>query len=98
MIADHTALQRVIELSFTSGTIDRDAVHEAVAMLDQGRLRVAEKTADGWVVHAWVKQAILLYFKVAPMRETKAGEQVWHDKIPLKTDLAAQGIRVVPPG
>jgi 2,3,4,5-tetrahydropyridine-2-carboxylate N-succinyltransferase len=97
-VTDHTLLQRVIEMSFTSGTIDRDAVHEAVAMLDQGRLRVAERTGDGWVVHAWVKQAILLYFKVMPMRETKAGEQVWHDKIPLKTDLAAQGIRVVPPG
>jgi len=92
------ALQHAIERSFETGSIDRDAVSEVVALLDQGRVRVAEKVDGAWVVRPWVKQAILLYFRIAPMRETKAGEQVWHDKIPLKTDLAAQGIRVVPPG
>ena len=92
MKTDTAALQRAIEQSFESGSVDRDAVHEAMALLDQGRLRVAEKVDGTWVVHAWVKQAILLYFRIAPMRETHAGEQVWHDKIPLKTDLAAQGI------
>ncbi len=95
---DAAGLQHAIELSFETGSIDRDAVHEVVALLDQGRVRVAEKVDGAWVVHPWVKQAILLYFRIAPMRETKAGEQVWHDMIPLKTDLAAQGIRVVPPG
>jgi 2,3,4,5-tetrahydropyridine-2-carboxylate N-succinyltransferase len=87
-----------IEASWTTGTIDRDAVEEAIAALDQGRLRVAEPVDGGWRVNAWVKQAILLYFKVSPMREGRYGDYVYHDKIPLKTDLAAQGIRVVPPG
>ena len=38
------------------------AVDEVVAALDEGRLRVAEPADGGWVTHAWVKQAILLYF------------------------------------
>jgi 2,3,4,5-tetrahydropyridine-2,6-dicarboxylate N-succinyltransferase len=50
------------------------------------------------VVHPWLKQAVLLYFRIAPMREGRTGAYVFHDKIPLKTDLAAQGVRLVPPG
>jgi 2,3,4,5-tetrahydropyridine-2-carboxylate N-succinyltransferase len=85
--------------SSAGGAVDRDAVEQVLAMLDQGRLRVAERGPDGaWVVHAWLKRAILLYFRVSPMREGRMGEYVFHDKIPLKKDLAAQGIRVVPPG
>ena len=92
-------LRARIEQSFATGTVDRDAVEEAVAALDQGRLRVAEKIDGAWVVHAWLKQAILLYFRVSPMREGSFGDHyVWHDKIPLKRDPAAQGIRIVPPG
>jgi 2,3,4,5-tetrahydropyridine-2,6-dicarboxylate N-succinyltransferase len=87
-----------IEQSWASGTPDRDAIEETIAALDQGRLRVATRGPDGWTVHAWIKQAILLYFRVSPMREGRMGEYVFHDKIPLKTDLAAQGVRVVPPG
>lgn len=69
-----------------------------LALLDQGTVRVAEPTDDGWVVNAWLKQAILLYFRTAQMREGSYGDYVYHDKIPLKTDLVAQNIRVVPPG
>jgi 2,3,4,5-tetrahydropyridine-2,6-dicarboxylate N-succinyltransferase len=94
-----STLESRIELSWQTGTVDRDAVEEAIAALDQGRLRVAEKGEDGeWRVNAWLKRAILLYFRVSPMREGRYGDYVYHDKIPLKTDLAAQGIRVVPPG
>jgi 2,3,4,5-tetrahydropyridine-2-carboxylate N-succinyltransferase len=95
---DVAGLRSRIERSFETGTVDRDAVEEAMAALDQGRLRVAEKVDGAWVVNAWLKQAILLYFRVSPMREGTFGDYVWHDKIPLKRDPAAQGIRIVPPG
>ncbi len=75
-----------------------DAVIDTIAQLDRGEIRVAEKTADGWVVHQWVKQAILMYFGVATMRVHEVGPFEYHDKIPLKRNLAGQGVRVVPPG
>jgi 2,3,4,5-tetrahydropyridine-2-carboxylate N-succinyltransferase len=78
--------------------IDVDAVLEAVDALDRGALRVAEKKDGEWVVHAWLKQAILLYFRIAQMEEGSYGDYRYHDKIPLKTDLKAQGVRLVPPG
>jgi 2,3,4,5-tetrahydropyridine-2-carboxylate N-succinyltransferase len=96
---DVVALEQRIETSWSTGTLDRDAIEEAISALDQGRLRVAAKGPDGeWKVHPWLKRAILLYFRVSPMREGRYGDYVYHDKIPLKTDLASQGIRVVPPG
>jgi 2,3,4,5-tetrahydropyridine-2-carboxylate N-succinyltransferase len=75
-----------------------DAVREALGLLDQGKLRVAEKGADGWRVNAWVKEAILLYFAVSEMKVSDAGPLQFHDKVPQKKDLAAAGVRVVPPG
>ena len=91
-------LQQRIEASWESGELDQEAVEEALAKLDRGELRVAEKIDGDWVVHAWLKQAILLYFRTAEMREGSYGDYVYYDKIPLKTDLAAQNVRVVPPG
>jgi len=74
------------------------AVHDAIAGLDAGTLRVAEKGADGWTVNAWLKEAILLYFGLRQMETLEVGPFEFHDKIPLKKGLAAQGVRVVPPG
>ncbi len=91
-------LAQRIERSWESGEVDREAVDAVLAGLDRGELRVAEKIDGEWVVHSWLKQAILLYFRVAEMHEGSYGDYVYHDKIPLKTDLAAQGVRVVPPG
>jgi 2,3,4,5-tetrahydropyridine-2-carboxylate N-succinyltransferase len=76
----------------------RQAVFAAIAGLDDGSLRVAEKTAGGWVTHAWLKEAILLYFSLAEMRTYEVGPFEFHDRIPLKKDLARAGVRVVPPG
>ncbi|MCI0572254.1 MAG: 2,3,4,5-tetrahydropyridine-2,6-dicarboxylate N-succinyltransferase [Myxococcaceae bacterium] len=76
----------------------QDAVRRAVALLDAGQLRVAEKGPEGWKVNAWAKEAILLYFAISEMRVQEVGPFEFHDKIPLKKDLAAAGVRVVPPG
>jgi 2,3,4,5-tetrahydropyridine-2,6-dicarboxylate N-succinyltransferase len=76
----------------------RQAVLDTIARLDAGELRVAEKSGGEWIVHGWVKEAILLYFRLTALEEMHAGPVVWHDKIPPKQDLAAAGVRVVPPG
>lgn len=78
--------------------VHRDAILETIAALDSGRLRVASKEGTTWQVNTWVKQAILLYFSIAEMREIHSGDQHYYDKIPTKTNLKEQGIRVVPPG
>jgi 2,3,4,5-tetrahydropyridine-2-carboxylate N-succinyltransferase len=75
-----------------------DAVFSTLAELDAGRLRVAEKREGSWQVNVWVKQAILLYFALRPLEPIDCGGLVFHDKVPVKRDLAAAGIRVVPPG
>lgn len=75
-----------------------DAVHRTIDALDRGDLRVAEPEGDGWVVHDWVKKAVLLYFAVTEMTDMSAGVLAFRDKLPIKTDLAGQGVRVVPPG
>ena len=73
------------------------SVRAIVDQVDQGRLRVAEKIDGAWVVHAWVKQAILHYFRIAKMSVTELGPFEFYDKIPLKTGFASSGVRVVPP-
>jgi 2,3,4,5-tetrahydropyridine-2,6-dicarboxylate N-succinyltransferase len=75
-----------------------EAVREVVSLLDQGKLRVAEKGPEGWRVNAWAKQAILLYFAVAEMQVMEVGPFEFYDKVPLKRGLEAAGVRVVPPG
>jgi 2,3,4,5-tetrahydropyridine-2-carboxylate N-succinyltransferase len=76
----------------------KEAIEQTISMLDQGRLRVAEKTPNGWITHAWIKQAILLYFRLRPLEPMDSGAMSFLDKIPPKRNLAAAGIRVVPPG
>lgn len=75
-----------------------DAVERTIAALDVGAVRVAERVDGEWVVNAWVKEAILLYFRLSGLTTMEAGPFEFHDKIPTKHDLAGQGIRVVPPG
>ena len=100
-------LRPLIEAAWTdraklADTATSRAVEEAIELLDKGDLRVAtppEGDPDGeWTVHAWVKQAILLYFAVRKMETFSVGPFEFHDKIPLKTGLAAANVRVVPPG
>jgi 2,3,4,5-tetrahydropyridine-2,6-dicarboxylate N-succinyltransferase len=79
----------------------RRAVEDTVAALDRGELRVATPPATeggAWTTNAWVKEAILLFFAVRQMETMAIGPFEFHDKIPLKHDLQAAGVRVVPPG
>ena len=79
----------------------RGAVEGAVAALDAGGLRVCSPpaNADGqWQTHAWLKQAILLYFRMHVSGPLVAGDLEFFDKVPPKRNLEAAGVRVVPPG
>jgi 2,3,4,5-tetrahydropyridine-2-carboxylate N-succinyltransferase len=73
-----------------------DAIREVVRLCDQGILRCAEPTENGWKVNQWVKKGIVLYFPIQKMETLEAGIFEYHDKIPLKRNFAERGIRVVP--
>jgi 2,3,4,5-tetrahydropyridine-2-carboxylate N-succinyltransferase len=90
----HDNLAQVIEAAFadrerigfdTKGEV-RDAVETALDLLDRGEVRVAEKSADGYVVHQWLKKAVLLSFRLNDMAviEGGPGGAVWWDKVPSK--------------
>lgn len=72
------------------------AIREVVNLLDQGRLRVAEPVQGGWQVNEWVKKAVILYFPIQQMEVIEAGPFEFHDKISLKRNYKALGVRVVP--
>ena len=74
----------------------QNAIRSIIKQLDEGDLRVAEPTSDGWQVNEWVKKAVVLYFPIQKMETFNAGPMEFHDKMPLKKDYAAKGIRVVP--
>ena len=76
----------------------RATVHEAIDLLDRGEARVAEVDAPSGevVVHQWLKQAILLLFKLSQMETLEVGPFEFADKIPLKKDYVGAGVRVVP--
>jgi 2,3,4,5-tetrahydropyridine-2-carboxylate N-succinyltransferase len=83
------------------GTGDTDAlavVTKAIDMLDRGTARVAEvdPDTDTVVVHQWLKQAILLLFRLRSMETIEVGPFEFADKLPLKKEYAASGVRVVP--
>ncbi len=88
----------------TKGAV-RDAVEQAIEMLDSGQARVAEKIDGEWVTHQWLKKAVLLSFRLNDNRimENGPGEGVFWDKVPSKFEgwgenrFRAAGFRVVPP-
>jgi len=73
-----------------------NAIKKIIDLLDAGEIRVAEPTADGWQVNEWVKKAVVLNFPIQKMETLEAGIFEYHDKMPLKRDYAAKGVRVVP--
>lgn len=74
----------------------QEAIHETIDLLDKGEVRVAQKKDGDWVVNDWVKKAVVLYFPICKMETIEVGPFEFHDKIPLKTDYASKGVRVVP--
>jgi len=102
--AKFAAARDRIERAFAANDVTSDkpqllaAVEQAIAALDAGELRIAEKLAAGWTTHAWLKQAVLLYFRLRGLETTTVGPFEFHDKVPLKRNLAAAGVRVVPHG
>jgi 2,3,4,5-tetrahydropyridine-2-carboxylate N-succinyltransferase len=76
----------------------RTVVHDAIDLLDRGEARVAEVADGKVVVHEWLKQAILLLFRLEDLAVVEAGPFEYHDKLPLKHDYASARVRVVPGG
>ncbi len=83
----------------------REAVDAAIMGLDDGTFRVAEKVGRDWIVHQWLKKAVLLGFRLEANVIMPGGPAsgAWFDKVPSKfsgwteTDFAKAGIRAVPP-
>jgi 2,3,4,5-tetrahydropyridine-2-carboxylate N-succinyltransferase len=106
-------LEKTIEAAFaardkiaasTKGEV-REAVEAALELLDRGELRVAERQPDGkWKVNQWLKQAVLLSFRLNDMSLIPGGpgQATWWDKVPSKFDgwgenrFRAAGFRAVP--
>lgn len=74
----------------------RKAIEEVIDQLDNGGIRVAEQTENGWQVNDWVKKAVILYFPIRQMETIEVPPFEFHDKIPLKKGYMEKGIRVVP--
>jgi 2,3,4,5-tetrahydropyridine-2-carboxylate N-succinyltransferase len=73
------------------------AIRQVIGHLDNGDLRVAEPLSNGdWQVNEWVKKAVVLYFPIQQMKVIEVGPFVFHDKMALKTNYEATGVRVVP--
>ena len=79
------------------------AVDEVIDLLDRGVVRVAEPVDGNWVVHQWIKKAVLLSFRLNDNRVIDGGATRWYDKVPLKhaahdeARFREDGVRVVPP-
>ena len=82
----------------------REAVETALAGLDDGSLRVADKHDGDWRVHQWLKKAVLLSFRLNDMAEISGGPggATWWDKVDSKfldmgqNAFATAGFRAVP--
>lgn len=74
----------------------QETIREVIELLDKGKIRVSEPTANGWQVNQWVKKAVILYFPIQKMEVIKADPFEFHDKIALKSGYADLGVRVVP--
>lgn len=72
------------------------AIESIIEGLDKGTIRVAEPSGDSWKVNDWVKKAVIMYFPIRKMETIELGPLEFHDKMALKKDYAALGVRMVP--
>ncbi len=77
-------------------TNTQQAIKKIISYLDAGKIRVAEPKGEGWQVNEWIKKAVIMYFPIQKMKTIEVSPFEFHDKIPLKTNYKAQGVRVVP--
>src|SRR6185369_9177286 len=99
-----SAYEHAVEITPETKGVVRDAVEEVLDLLDRGELRVAEKVGGTWVVHQWLKKAILLSFRLHEPQKIDGGPDggAWWDKVPTKfakwkvKDFKQAGFRVVP--
>ncbi len=96
-----TELRQIIEKAWDNRELLKDdktqaAIRKIIDLLDNGQLRCAEPTTDGWQINEWVKKAVVLYFPIQKMETLEVGIFEYHDKMPLKRGYAEKGIRVVP--
>ena len=94
-------LQRAIESAWDNrGLLDNNqysnAVKDSIDLIDKGLLRVAEPSADRWIVNDWAKKAVLMYFTIQGMKTTAIGPFEFHDKMELKRGYKELEVRVVP--
>ena len=94
-------LQNIIEKAWDNRDLlkesaTQDAIRQVIDLLDNGKLRCAEPTTDGWQINEWVKKGVVMYFPIQKMETLEAGVFEYHDKMPLKRGYEAKGIRVVP--
>jgi 2,3,4,5-tetrahydropyridine-2-carboxylate N-succinyltransferase len=95
-------LQNIIEKAWLNRSLLQEnetieSIREVIKLLDNGSLRVAEPTLEGWQINEWVKKAVVMYFPIQKMETWETGIFEYHDKMLLKTGYAEKGIRVVPP-
>ena len=94
-------LRSIIEAAWEDRNMLQDenvksTIRTVIEHLDKGTLRVAQPEGDGWKVNEWIKKAVILYFPIQQMKTIEVGPFEWHDKMELKKDYAAQGVRAVP--
>ena len=94
-------LKAIIEKAWDDRTLlesaeTQSAVREVVQQLNDGKLRVAAPSANGWTVNEWVKKAVILFFPISKMETITTGPFEFHDKIALKNGFKELGVRVVP--
>lgn len=97
-----TELKNIIEKAWENRALLQEentitTIRKVIDLLDNGELRVAEPTTEGWQVNEWVKKAVVMYFPIQKMETWEAGIFEYHDKMLLKRNYAEKGIRVVPP-
>jgi 2,3,4,5-tetrahydropyridine-2-carboxylate N-succinyltransferase len=94
-------MQSIIESAWENRELLKDektikTIREVIELLDKGKMRVAEPTANGWQVNEWIKKAVILYFPIQQMQTIEVGIFEYHDKMLLKKNYADLGVRVVP--